>query len=275
LGKKELFKSLFSAYVDFFQSMYKFRWFIFESTRLEIKIRYRGSLLGILWSFINPSLQAVIIFFVFREVLGVQDIENVDFFVYIYSGVLVLNFFLTTLLSGGELIFSKNHLMRNTQISLHTFLAITIASNTINLIVGSIPLSIYMSIKENLFSARLIYLPFLLGIMFIWLLAGGALLNMIYSRFLDLRQLMPIILGLLVYLTPIYYSMQSLSGQFLKTVVGFNPLTIILSGFRFSLGITDNISTLALIIIWFIGMALWPIASRISRDYREKVWAVQ
>lgn len=264
-----------SAYSYLFRTIYEFRWFVIESIRSESKLRYRGSILGILWSVLNPTLQAIVIFFVFREVFKIRILDDKDYFAYVYSGALLINYLLTTLLNSGELIFSKNHLLRSTKITLYPLVVITIISNTINLLFGLIPLSLYMFIVGAGLSVKVLLLPVLLTVMWLWLLLGGVILNMVYSKFLDLKQLMPNIFGLLFYLTPIYYSVEMLSGGLVKFFVSINPLTLFLNWFRYLLGITDIISALNSFIVVTLGLALWPIAACISRDYRERVWAVQ
>lgn len=261
-------------YVSPYISFFRFRSYILESVKIEINSRYRGSFLGVLWSVLNPTLQAIVIFFVFKEVFKIKSIGNEEYFPYVYSGVLLVHFFTQTLLFTGEQIFVRSGLLMRTKVPLEVFVAITILVNTVNFFFGLVPLLLYLSLAKVSLSWTLLLLPFLILVLWVWLFCMGLFLNRLYVRFLDMRFLLPTLIGLLMYLTPVYYDLSYVLGLS-REVIELNPLTMFLSSFRYSLGMSRTLETATILWIALIGIIFVPISATFTRSVRNQIWAIQ
>ena len=82
---------------NLFKNLYKYRELLKTNIKKDIRGRYKGSFLGVLWSFINPLLQVVVYWIVFPYLMG-GAMEN--YLIYLITGLIPWNFFLTAITGG-------------------------------------------------------------------------------------------------------------------------------------------------------------------------------
>jgi lipopolysaccharide transport system permease protein len=194
----------------------------------DIKLRYRGSLLGILWTLLNPLAELLVLLFVFRVVLRV-DIEN--FPAHLFVGLLVYGWFQTSLNSATGSIVGNRELVRRPGVAVWVLPAVIVASNLVHLIL-SLPILLGLLLFTGIpLTGALFFLPVLLIIEFVLILGFAYPVATIHVWFRDTQHVLRVALQLLFYLTPIFYGVQSVP-EGLRRIYLINPMAHVVEAFR-------------------------------------------
>ena len=92
-----------------FKELYQYREMIISMVRKDLRSRYKGSVLGFAWTFINPLLQLVVYYFVFKMLMKT---ELVNFHLYLFVGLIPWIFFSASLTGGAVSVISQKDLVK-------------------------------------------------------------------------------------------------------------------------------------------------------------------
>ncbi len=216
--------------VQYLKNFQKFRPLLGELVIRDVKIKYRKSVLGVLWTLLNPLMMMIVLSVVFSHLLRF-NVENYP--VYILSGQVMYNFFSESTSSAMTSILNNAPLIKKVYIPKYLFTLARIASSVINIMASFSALILVMVFMRM----ELHYTLFLgvIPILCMILLATGVglILATVTVKFRDIMHLYSVFLTALTYLCPVIYPMSFLEGSSLVyTIVSINPLTIIMNMFR-------------------------------------------
>jgi len=198
---------------------------ILELTKKEIKIRYKNSYLGYLWSIANPLLLALIFYFVFKIV---TKVKMEDYTLFLISGLFVWQWISNSIMGGANLFISNASLIKKVNFP-RNFLALSlILSEGFNFIL-SIPVIIFfLVIYDKSLSLTWFVIPLYLIITGILIYSLSLLIATINLFFRDMERLIGLFLTFIFYLTPIIYplSMIPKKFQFLMYLNPFFPFIV-------------------------------------------------
>lgn len=184
------------------QSVYRYRWLLYELTLRDLTLRYRGSALGFIWTFLNPLLAMLVYTLVFSVYLR---IPIPHYAVFLISGLLPWLWFSSSLSSGTSSIVDGRTYVGSSMFAPVILVIVPILSNGVNYLM-SVPLLLaldaYFAVPVGW---PIVVLPVLIGIQ-AFLTFGFLLIVASFNVFYrDLQQLMITLLGLAFYLAPIFY----------------------------------------------------------------------
>lgn len=210
---------------------------IYELILKDLKIRYSSPMLGFLWLFISPFFISLILYLVFSLILNVKT-EEAPFFLYLVSAIFPWSFFQNSMIAATTSLIDNKNLIKESSFP-HYFIPISIV--LVNAISFLAPLAIIVLVSFFVlhgFSIYILFLPFIL-LMHILLTSGLAILfSVIYVKWRDIKYVLEIILLILFYFTPVFYSLNLVKGAFspfLFKLYIYNPFVCILSFYRVSL----------------------------------------
>nr|WP_255642281.1 ABC transporter permease [Dorea sp. 210702-DFI.3.125] len=217
----------------------------------DVKIKYRRSVLGVLWTLLNPLCMMIILSLVFSNIFKF-DVENYS--LYILSGQVVFNFFSGATTDAMSSIISNGSLIKKVYVPKYLFVLSRIISSFINLLASFTALLLVMiaTRAELHWKVVLVVIPLILLVVFS--LGVGLVLAAITVKFRDVMHLYSVFTTALMYLTPVIYPMSILPNWLYKLVM-LNPLTNMLMMFR-DVMINNNIFDLKSLIIAIIETAL-------------------
>lgn len=212
----------------YIQNFLKFKPLLGELVARDIKIKYRRSVLGVLWTLLNPLCMMIILSVVFSNLFKF-DIEN--FPLYILSGQVIFNFYSDATSGAMSAIIGSAALIKKVYVPKYLFVLSRVFSSTINLMASFTAMLIVMvaTRTELHWTAFLFPIPLILLVLFS--LGIGLILSAVTVKFRDIIHLYGIFVTGLLYLTPVIYPM-SILPDWLYKVVMLNPLTNILMMFR-------------------------------------------
>ena len=214
-----------SAYIANFK---KFQPLLKEIVSRDIKIKYRRSVLGVLWTLLNPLLMMVVLSLVFSNLFRF-DIENYP--VYILSGQVVYNFFSESTTSAMSAIIDNASLLKKVYIPKYMFVFSRVLSSIINVLASHCALlivMIFIGIEIN-WTMILFFIPLLF--LAIFCLGVGLILAAASVKFRDIIHLYSVFTTAFMYLTPVIYAL-SLLPHWLYIIVRLNPITNYLMIYR-------------------------------------------
>lgn len=251
--------------------LWRFRHLVGELVRRDIKVRYKRSVLGILWTLLSPLLQMAALAWVFSVVLRQPAIEN--FPAYYFSGVVFWTFFSQSTGHAASLTVEASEMGRRVFVPRSAFVAAAVGSGVVNLLLSLLPLVVILLATRHPFRASWAFLPVAIFFSVLFSL-GVALVVFTYaSRFVDVRETYLVLLQPLFFLTPIVYHPSMVPDGY-QWMVQFNPVTWLLELYRApvyygrlpdgrSLALAVAVSTGTFLVGW------WFHAAKIERYSRD------
>lgn len=214
--------------IKYFENFKKYRPLLYELVARDVKIKYRKSVLGVLWTLLNPLLMMVILSIVFSNLFRF-DVENYP--LYLLSGQILFNFYNEATSASMTSILGNAALIKKVYIPKYMFVLSRIASSSINILSSFCALLLVMLFTraELHYTMLLVFIP--LAYLIIFSLGVGLILAALTVKFRDVMHLYSVFITGLMYLTPVIYPIEMLPG-WVRMIVNLNPLTGILSIFR-------------------------------------------
>lgn len=195
----------------------------------ELKVRYRRSAIGFLWTMLQPLLTMLVLQMVFSTIFRFE-VRNYP--VYALSGILFWNFFHQGITASMNSLKGNAHILKKLPVPLEVFPIATVISGVINMLFALIPLFVILLVTGHHIGLSLAFLPVAILLSALFTLGAGLLLSPLAVFFSDVVELVGVCLTILFYMTPIFYPMAIVSEHPLFWIVRYNPVRSILEVFR-------------------------------------------
>lgn len=210
------------------RELLSYRDLIWTLVARELKVRYRRSTLGFLWTMLQPLLTMLVLQMVFSNIFRF-DIDN--YAVYALAGILFWNFFSQSVTTAMNSLRGNATLLSKLPVPKAVFPVSTVIAGVTNLLLALVPLFGILLVTGHPFRPAILFLPVAILLAALFTLGAGLLLSPLAAFFSDIIELVGVLLTLLMYLTPVFYPIDILPERFLW-VVRFNPLRSVLEVFR-------------------------------------------
>jgi len=211
------------------KKLLSYRELIISLTRKELKVKYRGSVLGFLWSLLNPILTMLVYSFVFSIVLrgGVEE-----FAIFLLCALLPFNFLQNSVNYGTGSIVSNGNLVNKIYFPREILPLSVVFSNLVNYMFELIALFIVLAFLGYKFYIFLYLLPILIIVQFFLVAGMTFLVSALNVFFRDLQHLMTIVMMVWFFGTPIIYPLAMVPERFQIYFKYINPMTIYSTYYR-------------------------------------------
>ena len=195
----------------------------------DLKLKYRRSFLGYVWSVLNPLLVMIVMAIVFSTMFN-RNIEN--FPVYLFCGQILFNFMNQSTHQALSSINGNAALLKKTYVPKYIFTFSKITSGLIDLIFSMAALVIVMLATKAHFSWHFLLVPIVLLQLYIFCLGLGLFLAQLNVFFRDIQYIYNALTTAWLYLTPIFYPIELLPREVLWFVKHCNPMYFYIGQFR-------------------------------------------
>jgi ABC-type polysaccharide/polyol phosphate export permease len=204
----------------------RYRGLIQSLVARELKARYRGSVLGFFWSFINPLTLLLIYTFVFKYVMpaAVQGIDNYPLFM--FCGLLPWTWFASSLMESSGVLISGGNLIKKVLFPAEILPIVTVTANMMHFFLALPILTVFLVYyRAPLTVQELLWFPVVVAVQYVFTLACALLLSALTVHFRDIRDILSNVLTLWFFATPIIYSYLHLppTADRFKHFLNFNP----------------------------------------------------
>ena len=212
-----------------FRELYDYRQMIFSLVRKELRGRYKGSVLGFMWTFINPLLQLVVYTLVFSIIMR-AGIEK--FYLYLFIGLVPWMFFSGSLTGGAACIVNSKDMVSKIYFPREVMPISYVLSGFVNMLLCFIVvLAVILISGIGINPVVWIYLPIVMAVEFLMALGGAMLTSALTVYFRDLEYILGILTMAWMYMTPIVYSIEMVPEQ-IRPFFNLNPMTHVINAYR-------------------------------------------
>ena len=195
----------------------------------ELKARYRGSVLGFFWSFINPLTLLLIYTFVFKYVMPAAPTEGItNYPLFMFCGLLPWTWFASSLNEASSVLISGGNLIKKVLFPAEILPIVTVTANMIHFVLA-LPILVVFLIyyQAPLTAGELLCFPLVVLVQFIFTLACALILSALTVHFRDIKDILSNVLTLWFFATPIIYPYLHMpeKAQAFKKYLNLNPFT--------------------------------------------------
>lgn len=211
-----------------FKEIYNYRELLKTNIKKEIRGKYKGSWLGILWTFLNPLLMLAVYAIVFPYILRV-NVENYTIFMIV--ALIPWNFFTTAVQTGTGCVVANGNILKKVYFPREIIPISVTTSQLVNFLITCLIMFIFIIFSGVGFSIHILLLPLLILIQYILTLAINFLLSAITVFAHDVDHFVSVALTLGFYGTPIVYLSSMLPDKF-QWVMKANPMAVLVEAYR-------------------------------------------
>lgn len=209
-----------------FRALYRYRWLLYELVLRDVIIRYRGSVLGVLWTLLTPLMFVAIYIVVFAFFLHL-DIPHYS--VFLIAGLLPWQWFATALQTATNSIVEGRVYVTNSILAPVVLVVVPILSSFVQFLLSfAIALVVAQFFHVHL-GWSMVALPLLFAVQMMLTMALALFLATLNVFYRDATQLIAVLLALLFYLIPIVYPLSKVPPRFQTYVMADPMATLVLS----------------------------------------------
>lgn len=212
-----------------FKELYNYREMIFSLVRKDLRGRYKGSILGFLWTFINPLLQLGVYTLVFSIIMR-NGIEK--FYLFLFVALMPWIFFSASVTGGATSIIASQDMVKKIYFPRQVLPIAYVTSAFVNMVLTFLVIFavlLFSGVGINI--VAVLCLPIIMVVEYILCLGIAMLTSALTVYFRDLEYILGIVAMAWMYLTPVLYSVEMVPEK-LQPLINLNPMTPIIIAYR-------------------------------------------
>lgn len=218
-----------------FKSIKENRSLIYSLIKREVVGRYKGSAMGLLWSFFNPVMMLAVYTFVFSVVFkarwtGGSD-SKTEFALVLFAGLMAFNLFSECINRAPSLILGNVNYVKKVVFPLEILPIVTLGSAAFHFLISLLVWLIFYAIFFGVPPSSILYLPLALLPLILFTLGTSWFLASLGVYLRDVSQIIGVVTLVLMYLSPIFYPVAALPEEY-RPLMQINPLTSIVEQVR-------------------------------------------
>lgn len=202
-----------------FVALARYWYLLVELVKRDFKVRYKRSILGVLWSVLNPLLTMLVLNAVFSQLFKTVD----NYSVYLFSGLVIFNYFSEATNLAMISILSNFGLITKVYIPKFVLPVSKVLSSAVNFFFTVLSLYIILFFKGISVNINHLALPFVFLTLMMFILGISFMVSALAVFFRDLVHLYSVFITMWMYLTPILYPLEIVPENFRQYIV-YNPL---------------------------------------------------
>jgi lipopolysaccharide transport system permease protein len=185
----------------------RYRGLIQSLVARELKARYRGSVLGFFWSFINPLLLLLVYSFVFSFVMPAAHDERIEpYALFMFCGILPWTWFSASLAEAAGVLISGGNLIKKVLFPAEILPIVTVLANMVHFFFGLVILVLFIAYYQRPVAlGELAWFPVTVAVQLVLTLGFALLLSALTVHFRDIRDILANLLTFWFFATPIIY----------------------------------------------------------------------
>jgi lipopolysaccharide transport system permease protein len=208
------------------RTLFRYRALVQSLVARDLKARYRGSVLGFFWSFVNPLLLLLIYTFVFTVVIERPETSRLEpFALFMFCGILPWTWFSSSLLESSNVLIAGGNLIRKVLFPAEVLPIVTVFSGLVHFCLGlPILAAFFVYYGHAVTPSDLAWFPVIVVIQLALTLGLALFVSALTVHFRDLRDLLANVLTLWFFATPIIYTMNEAPAG-VRRWLNLNPFT--------------------------------------------------
>ncbi len=243
------------SFVDL-HALWHYRELLFFLVWRDVKVRYKQTVLGVIWVILQP-LASMLIFTILFGVLLNAPSGGVPYPVFAFAGLLPWNYFASALTRSSTSVVNSANLVTKIYFPRLVIPLSAVFSGLVDFAVSSVVFAVIMLLYGIAPTPAILLLPLFLLLAMMTALGFGLWLSALNVRYRDINYLVPFLVQIWMYLTPVVYATTLIPERY-RFLLSLNPMTGVVEGFRRALlgpGVTDTVLAPGLVAV-SVGIAL-------------------
>lgn len=237
---------------------------ITELAKKELKVRYKNSFLGYLWSVLSPLTSALVFFIAFKIVMRLE-VEN--YVLFLISGLFCWQWYTNSIFASAKIFLENSTLIKKVNFPRDTLVYSMVINDLVHFVLAIPVVFLFIAIYKQKFPTLIVFLPLLLVFQFLLVSGVSLIISSLNLFFRDLERLVIIFTNLLFYITPIIYP-ESMVPQKYKFIIYLNPMAYFVIIYR-NIFVNNQISLTLLLISIVYSTVVFLIGYKI---YKSLEW---
>ncbi|MCX6550865.1 MAG: ABC transporter permease [Acidobacteria bacterium] len=214
-------------------ALLKYRQLIQSMVARELKARYRGSVLGFFWSFINPLLLLLIYTFVFSIVLPSRAPDLEPYALFMFCGILPWTWFASSLLESSNVLIAGGNLIKKVLFPAEVLPIVSVVANMVHFFLGLPILAIFLIYYQHPPGfLDLLWFPVVVAVQLVFTLGLALIVSSLTVHFRDFKDILSNLVTFWFFATPIIYPMQMAVDRGGKLFLDLNPMTHLMVSYQ-------------------------------------------
>lgn len=214
----------------YLRELWYFRELFWAMCAKEIKIRYKQTLLGAVWAILQPVSLALIFSVVFGIFLKVES-SGIPYIIFAYSALLPWTFFTTAVSFGALSVVNNGGLVTKIYFPREILPLASVGAAFFDFLMASGIFAVMILIYKLPLTSNFFYLLVFIPSMILLTIGISLILSTLNVLFRDIRFVVPLVLQIWLYLSPVIYSLDQVPDRF-RVLILLNPMTPLVQGFR-------------------------------------------
>ncbi len=257
--------------MKFFKGLYEYRELLKTSISKDVRGKYKNSILGIIWSFLNPLLQIAVYAVVFPLIMR-SDLPN--YTVFLCCGLIPWNFFSSAISRTSFTMVENGNIIKKVFFPREILPISVVTSEAINFIISTVIILAFVLGFGMGITEFIIFYPLVLLVQYLLLIGISFIVSSVTVYFRDLQHFIGIALQLLFYATPIVYASNTIPENF-QWILKFNPMTYVINGYRdiFYYQQMPDFASLAIVLIVSVALCVigYMIFNKLQKRFAEEI----
>ncbi len=254
------------------EELYAYREMIFSLVRRDLKGRYKGSVLGFFWTFLNPLLQLAVYTMVFSLIMraGIDD-----YYLFLFVALIPWIFFSTSLTGGASCIMEQQDMVKKIYFPREVLPIAYVTSQFVNMLLSFLVIfAVLLFSRSALNLVAVLCLPVIMVVEYILALGFTMMMSAVTVYIRDLEYLLGIFTMAWQFLTPVMYPIEQVPER-IRWVFSLNPMTYVITAYRDILyyGKMPRLETLlsAAALGGVMLLAGWTVFHRLQKHFVEEL----
>jgi lipopolysaccharide transport system permease protein len=245
---------------NYWKDLWRYRELFYILSWRDIKVRYKQTVLGILWAVIRPLLTMLIFTFIFGTVAGMKNNSTVPYAIIVFAGLLPWQFFSNALTESSNSLIGNERLITKVYFPRMIIPASSVITSFIDFFISFIILLALLVFYKYAPPAEIFLMPLFWIMAFIASAGPGLYLTALNVKYRDFRYIIPFIVQFGLFISPVGFASSAIPGKW-QWLYSLNPMVGVIDGFRWC--IVKNApnpmlhypfyisSGIALLLLWF------------------------
>jgi lipopolysaccharide transport system permease protein len=219
----------------------------------DIKVRYKQTLLGVLWVVLQPTL-ATVVFTIFLGRLARVPSDGIPYSIFVYAGLIPWLFLSSALASSGNSLVVNANLITKVYFPRAIIPCAAVGARALDSAIAFVILILLMFYYHVVLTTAVLLLPLFVVLVILLTLGLGMWMSALNVKYRDIGVVLPVLTQLWMFVSPVVYPLSIVPPKY-QWVYNLNPLVGILGGFRASLfGREVNWPAVAISIVFILGV---------------------
>jgi lipopolysaccharide transport system permease protein len=214
--------------------LWRYRELLYFLTWRDIKVRYKQTVIGAAWAIIQPFTTMVVFSLFFGQLAGIPS-DDLPYPIFSYAALVPWTFFAASLTNTSNSLVGNANLIKKIYFPRLVIPLSAVLSNVVDFCLAFGVLLLMMLAYGILPTINIVFLPFFLLLALVKALGVGLWLSAMNVQFRDVRYVVPFLVQVWMFITPIAYPSSLIQNEALRALYGINPMAGVVEGFRWAL----------------------------------------